>query len=194
MVQIFKPHSTQKKTSFSMALSSLYILLCILIFPSPVGAQLQMEQTIAAGFSGGITYLGGLRDMLQVEELSAFSGTLFLDFNVGDGANVRLGANFGLVSELIFSSFETNFYMRFPIGRLRGIGGGGIGLFSLPVETSSPLHISLQALIGMEQDLFRFLIVKFTMQASQVISVTHGLIPGMPLFRIEAGFSVPFRQ
>lgn len=170
------------------------IFIITIVFALPVQAQLQMEQTIAAGFSGGITYLGGLRDVLQVEELSAFSGSLFLDFNMGDGANVRLGANFGLVSDMIFSSFETNFFWRFPIGRLRGIGGGGIGLFSLPVETASPLHISLQALIGMEQDLFRFLIVKFTMQASQVISVTQGLIPGMPLFRIEAGFSMPFRQ
>ncbi len=177
-----------------MVRSIFYTIIFIVVFIVPVQAQLQTEQTIAAGFSGGITYLGGLRDILKVSELSAFSGTLFLDFDVGNDGNARLGANFGVVGDLIFSSFETTFYWRFPIGRLRGMGGGGMGLFSMPVETSSPLHISLQALIGMEQTLFSTFIAKFTMQATQIISVTKGFIPGMPLFRIEAGFSMSFRQ
>lgn len=177
-----------------MARSIFYTFIFVFVFIVPVQAQLQTAQTIAAGFSGGITYLGGLRDILKVSEVSALSGTLFLDFDVGNDGNARLGANFGVVGGHIFSSFETTFYWRFPIGRLRGMGGGGIGLFSMPVETSSPLHISVQALIGMEQNLLRTFIVKFTMQATQIISVTQGLIPGMPLFRIEAGFSMAFHQ
>ncbi|HEY5596551.1 MAG TPA: hypothetical protein VIL47_04735 [Candidatus Bipolaricaulota bacterium] len=167
----------------------LLLLLAVLLPSFPLSAQ-----TISAGASAGITYLGGLQQALGVNAPSALSGTLFVDFDVGTGIAVRLGANFARAQDAVFSFLETNALWNFPLGRLRGFVGAGTGLFGMPVELSPSLHLSFQALVGLENDLLRNLIVKVTLQALQVFRVNGGFLPGAPLLRIEAGITLPFQS
>ncbi len=151
-------------------------------------------QTISAGAAAGITYLGGLQQALAVNAPSALSGTLFMDYGVGTGVVVRLAANFARAQQTMFSFLETNVLWSFPLGRLRGFVGAGTGLFGMPVELSPSIHLSFQALVGLENDLLRNLIVKVTIQALQVFRVNGGFLPGAPVLRIEAGITLPFQS
>lgn len=163
-----------------------FCLLCLTAVP--VGAQ-----TVSAGVSGGFTYLGGLRDVLQVDSFSALSGSLFLDFELGGGTNMRLAANFAEASGVFFSSVESNVLWDFPLRRVRGFVGGGIGMFGMPENISSAVHMSVQGLVGIENDFYRIIVVKVTLQALQVLRLNDGFLPGSPLFRIEVGVGLPFR-
>lgn len=149
-------------------------------------------QTISAGAGAGITYLGGLQQSLAVSVPSALSGTLFMDFNLGTGIAVRLGANFARAQETMFSFLETNVLWSFPLGRLRGFVGAGTGLFGMPVALSPGIHLSFQALVGLENDLLRNLLVKVTIEALQVLRVNGGFLQGAPVLRIEAGIALSF--
>lgn len=172
-----------------MRRAGLLLAATIALAAVPVNAQ-----TISAGAAAGITYLGGLQQALAVNAPSALSGALFMDFEVGTGIAVRLGAHFARAQETLFSFLETNVLWNFPLGRLRGLVGAGTGLFGMPVELSPSLHLSFQALVGLQNDLLRNVLVKVTIQALQVYRVNGGFLPGAPVLRIEAGVALPFRS
>lgn len=149
-------------------------------------------QTLSAGFGGGWTSLGGLGVALGLPAPSALSGNLFLDFEAGAGANVRLSASVAVAGALTLSAFETDFVWRFPLGRLAGLAGGGVGLFGLPAALSPGLHLSFAALAGIEHRLFRLVHLSATIQALTVLRLGRGFFPGAPLLRVEVGLAMPF--
>jgi len=161
----------------------------LLLWTVPVQAQ-----SLAAGLSGGVTQLGGLQAILGVDTTYAFSGTLFLDFNLESHVNVRLGANFATVEQITFSSFETNLFWDFPFGRARGIAGGGVGMFGIPASISPSIHLSFQGFAGIESDFLKIFVTKVVFQFMRVLRVNDGFFPGKPLFRLEVGLALPFRS
>jgi len=164
------------------------MLFIVLVF----GVSLQ-AQTVSAGLSGGWTSLGGVGLALGLDALSALSGGLFLDFEVGPTSTARLAAQFAIAGGVTFSSFETDLVWRFPLGRLVGFAGGGIGLFGIPVDLSPAIHLSLQGTAGLEHNLFRSIVIKATIQAVQVLRLNQGVFPGQPMLRIEVGVGLPFQ-
>ena len=156
-----------------------------------IAAPLQ-AQTLSAGFSGGWTSLGGLGAALDLPAPSALSGSLFFDFEAGPRAHVRLGASVAALGAETFSAFETDFVWRFPLGRLAGLAGAGVGLFGLPAALSPGLHLSFKALVGVEHRLFSLVHLSATVQALAVLRLGGEFFPGAPLLRIEAGAAMPF--
>jgi hypothetical protein len=148
-------------------------------------------QSISAGLGGGITYLGGLQQVLFINEVSALSGGLFINFDIGF-THINLSTHFAAIEDMVVSSFETNLLWFFPFKQHRFFIGGGSGLFGMPIDLSSGLHLSVQAMAGLEYVLLKPLSLRFSAQALQVIRLNADAFPGGPIFRIEVGLALPF--